>query len=138
MEIRFASMRATDGGGAMNSRVAPACPDLAARTVRPGTENAVRARSETNCGPNSRSGPKSAIYDFLIEKYETKNPSKTHINTVQRPVLIEKKRKIPFSGPARPGGPPKGSSARKDRAEVPRRGTSESERKRTDAQQAVS
>jgi hypothetical protein len=138
MELRFASMRAMDGDGAMNARIALGYPEVVAETAYPETENAVRARHKSSSSPNSRSGPNSAIYDFLIEKYENKNPSKTHINTAQRPVLIEKKRKVPFSGPARPGGPLKGSSARKNQAEVPRRGTSESERKRTDARQAVS
>jgi hypothetical protein len=138
MEIRFFSMRATDGDGAINARVVLGCPEVVAETACPETENAARARHKSSSGPSPRRGPKSAIYDFLIEKYENKNPSKSLINTAQRPVLIEKKRKVSFSGPARPGGPPKGSSARKNRAKLPRWGTSESERKRTDAQQAVS
>ena|ERR1022692_4478275 len=79
-------------------------------------------RATENAGANLVGGSNFPAYDFLIEKYENKNPSKTLINTAQRLVLIEKKRKVSFSGPARPGGPPKGSSAPKGRAEVPRRG----------------
>jgi hypothetical protein len=32
-----------------------------------------------------------SIYDFLIEKYENKDPSKTLMNIASQPVLIEKK-----------------------------------------------
>lgn len=71
MDGFFALKAATGGGGASNSA------SRLARTPR--------------YSPDPRNVYKIAIYDFLIEKYENKNPSKTLINIASHPVLIENK-----------------------------------------------
>jgi hypothetical protein len=47
---------------------------------------------------NPVAGPDFPAYDFLIEKYENKNPSETLINIASRPVLIEKITQVAKSG----------------------------------------
>jgi hypothetical protein len=48
-------------------------------------------RATENAGANLVGGSNFPAYDFLIEKYENKNPSKTLINIASRLILIEKK-----------------------------------------------
>jgi hypothetical protein len=47
-----------------------------------------------NAGANLVGGSNFSAYDFLIEKYENKNPSKTLINIASRLILIAKKTHI--------------------------------------------
>ena len=51
-------------------------------------------RATENAGANLVGGSNFPAYDFLIEKYENKNPSKTLINIAMRLILIAKKTHI--------------------------------------------
>jgi hypothetical protein len=65
---------------------------------RPRNRSAGRAssaeRATENAGANLVGGSNFPAYDFLIEKYENKNPSKTLINIASRLILIAKKTHI--------------------------------------------
>jgi hypothetical protein len=51
-------------------------------------------RATENAGANLVGGSNFPAYDFLIEKYENKDPSKTLINIASRLILIAKKTHI--------------------------------------------